>query len=61
MALNWKLPTEKERSEEWKRNKNKKRWAKPGIEPGPLAPKARILPLNYFANIIRLRKIIIFI
>ena len=27
----------------------KKSGAPPGIEPGPLAPKARILPLNYRA------------
>ena len=33
-----------------KRIQKKKKGARPGIEPGPLAPKARILPLNYRAQ-----------
>ena len=34
-------------------NKEKilKNWAPPGIEPGPPAPKAGILPLNYKASV----------
>ncbi len=31
----------------------KRNWAPPGIEPGPPAPKAGILPLNYGANTLR--------